>query len=82
MKWKQERPKWCPHKDCLHKRRVQDALCGGHLPKPEPHDGDFNHYRFCINETCDPDSSKVFDLQVNNTDLYWFRSVFNALDGK
>jgi len=43
--WKQERPNWCPHTDCLFKRRVQDAMCGGHLPTPVEHDGGFNDYR-------------------------------------
>jgi len=74
--YKQERPKWCPHQDCIHQRRVMDELCGGKLPKPEPHDADFNTYRICIK------TDTVFDLQVNKTDLDWFRWVFDALDGK
>ena len=54
-----------------------EHLCGGDLPKPEPHGGDFNNHRICINAG-DP----VFDLQVNDTDLDWFRWIFDALDGK
>jgi len=74
--YKQERPDWCPHKDCVFVRRVLDSICGGKLPKPEPHNGDFNPYRICIK------TDEVFDLQVNDTDLGWFRWVFDALDGK
>ena len=74
--WKQERPAWCPHQDCVFCRRSQDALCGGRLPKPEPHDGDENTHRFCIN------ADGVFPLQVNKTDLGYFRWIFDALDGE
>lgn len=79
--WKQERPTWCPHQDCIFKRRVMDSICGGHLPKPEPHGADSNDKRFCLNFDDDP-STEVFDLQVNDTDLDWFRWVFDAMDGK
>lgn len=75
--WKQERPSWCPHTECLFRRRVQDALCGGELPAPEPHDEDHNTHRICINA-----GEPVFDLQVNASDLERFRWVFDALDGK
>ena len=77
MTFKQERPKWCKHQDCIHQRRVLDALCGGKLPEPVPHNGAFNHYRICIRSNGD-----VFDLQVNDTDIDYFRWVFDALDGK
>lgn len=80
MEWKQERPGWCPHKDCQFKRRVMDDLCGGHLPAPERHDEDFNHHRLCLNGA--DSNGGVFDLQVNNTDLFWLRWTFDALDGK
>lgn len=80
--WKQERPSWCPHPDCEFKRRTQDAICGGKLPEPQPHNGDFNTHRFCINESLSAKDSKVIDLQVNNTDLDYFRWIFDALDGK
>jgi len=77
MTYKQEKPTWCKHLDCIFQRRVLDVLCGGELPKPEPHNGDFNLYRVCIRT-----NGEVFDLQVNNTDLDWFRWIFDALDGK
>lgn len=57
-----------------------DAICVGHLPKPEPHDGDENIHRWCLNGAAD--NGGVFDLQINNTDLWWFRQMFSALDGK
>jgi len=74
--WKQERPGWCPHQDCIFSRRSQDALCGGRLPKPEPHDGDENTHRLCIK------TGEVFDLQVNKTDCDGIRFILDALDGK
>ena len=74
--WKQERPAWCPHRNCVFSRRSQDALCGGSLPKPAPHDGDENTHRLCIK------AGEVFDLQVNKTDLGYFRWILDALDGK
>lgn len=75
--WRQERPDWCPHQSCLFKRRAQDAVCGGTLPGPAEHDDDYNTYRICLNE-----AGKVDNYQVNNTDLEWFRWIFDALDGK
>ena len=84
-KWKQEQPTWCPHKDCRFKRRAMDKLCGGELPEPEEHDGGVNTHRFCINAGCINKTVKcdgIFDLQVNSTDLQWFRWIFDALDGK
>ena len=75
-KWHQERPAWCPHQDCVFSRRSQDALCGGRLPKPEPHEGDENTHRLCIK------TGEVFDLQVNKADLGYFRWILDALDGK
>jgi len=78
--WKQERPPWCPHEDCVFRRRVMDKICGGELPTPEPHDGDLNTHRWCLNGAAD--NGGVFDLRVNATDLEWFRWTFDALDGK
>jgi hypothetical protein len=77
--WKQERPEWCPHQDCIFQRRAMDSLCGGKLPEPVEHDGDFNTHRLCINGAMPND--EVFDLQVNKGDLFWFRFIFEALDG-
>jgi len=78
--YRQERPWWCPHPDCQFKRRVQDHICGGNLPEPVPHEGDLNKYRICLNHVLA--FPEVFDLQVNDSDLDWFRWIFNALDGK
>lgn len=75
--WKQERPSWCPHKDCIFLRRVMDSACGGELPNPEPHGKDFNSNRFCMKE-----EQGVIDYQVNHSDLEWLRWIFDALDGK
>ena len=79
--WKQERPAWCPHVDCLFRRRVMDECCGGQLPVPIEHDGTPNTYRFCLN-FLEPPIPSVFDLQVNGNDLDWFRWVFDKLDGR
>jgi len=76
--WKQERPPWCKHNDCFFKKRHQDSLCGGWLSPPQEHNGDFNHYRFCIRF----DDDQVIDIQVNDSDLQYFRSIFDVLDGK
>ena len=76
--WKQERPDWCKYTDCIFKKRHQDALCGGRLPSPELHEGDFNCYRICIRFS----DTELIDIQVNNSDLEYFRSIFDALDGK
>jgi hypothetical protein len=57
-----------------------DSTCAGHLPRPVPHASDFNHYRLCMNGALP--NGEVFDLQVNDTDLEWFRWMFDALDGK
>ena len=75
--WKNERPEWCPHKDCKFKRRAQDAMCCGHLPKPEKHGDDTNIYRLCLNGVSD--DGGVFDLQINRSDIYHFRRLFAAL---
>ncbi len=78
--YKQERQPWCSHQDCIFRRVALDNACVGALPEPVPHDNDFNHYRICLNRVLP--NNEVFDLQVNNTDLDWFRWLFDALDGK
>ena len=75
--WKQEQPTWCPHQDCIFKRRVMDSICGGHLPQLDPHDRDFNAYRVCLCGVLP--NNAIFDLKVNPSDLDWFRWVFDAL---
>jgi hypothetical protein len=79
QEWKQERPSWCPHTDCAFRRRAMDAICGGELPKPEDHDGTPNTHRVCWNGA--GRAGEVLDLQVNGTDLGWFRWIFDAMDG-
>ena len=39
--YKQERPAWCPNQSCGFSRRVLDGLCGGKLPEPMAHGGDY-----------------------------------------
>lgn len=75
--WKQERPSWCPHPDCLFRRRAMDDICGGKLPAPEPHDGDHNTMRLCLNGA--DSTGAVFDLQVNDSDLHWLRWIFEGM---
>jgi len=78
--WLQERPEWCPHTECIFRRRVLDSICGGELPATVEHDGDQNTHRLCIRE---PESDPpIWDLMVNETDLDWLRWVLDALDGK
>ena len=73
----QERPTWCPHQTCQFKFRVTDAMCAGELPKPEPHDGDLNTHRMCLNGA--DEGGGVFDLQINRSDVGWFRRLFEAI---
>lgn len=75
--WTQVRPDWCPHPTCGFKRRVTDAMCVGKLPQPEPHDGDLNTHRLCLNGATD--AGGVFDLQINRSDVSWFRWLFDAI---
>ena len=73
-----KRSSWCPHKTCKNLRTLQDKMCVGKLMKKEEHDGDFNTHRICLDtkET----GHGVFDLQINKTDCYWFRLLFDAID--
>lgn len=75
--WKQERPDWCPHLDCLFLRRAMDNICGGRLPQPESHNEDFNTHRFCLVDVLPED--EIFDLQINKTDIGWFEFIFQAI---
>ena len=76
MEWKQERPDWCPHLDCVFVQRFQDALCG-RLPHPEPHGPGFNDSRFCMRQQ--PEGGEVIDWQINEGDVCHFRRMFDAL---
>jgi hypothetical protein len=77
--YRQEQPSWCPHSNCLHRRRVEDAVCGGELPAPTYHNGVANTHRLCMRNT---DSGEVIDWMTNGNDLEQLRWVFDALDGK
>lgn len=82
-KFKQERPSWCPHNSCKFKRISQDKICGGDLPEHQPHDVGgplVNTYRFCLKNVLP--NKEIFDLQVNDNDLQFFRWIFDSLDGK
>lgn len=74
MEWKNERPGFCPHPDCTFKMRAQDRICIGALQAREEHDDDYNTHRLCIDA-----GGPVFDLQVNRSDVYHFRRLFNAI---
>ncbi len=54
-----------------------DSMCVGQLPKPEPHDGDLNTHRLCLNGA--GEGGGVFDLQINKSDVGWFRWLFDAV---
>ena len=75
--WKQERPTWCHHKDCIFLRRAMDSFCGGKLPVPIKHNKGLNTHRFCLNE----EVFGITDYMVNDNDLQWIRWIFDALDG-
>ncbi len=86
--YEQERPSWCPHPTCIFKRRAMDSMCGGALPKEVKETDEFkqlhiNDLRVCLNETHQPPPhAKVIDFKVNDSDLDWFRFVYDALDEK
>jgi hypothetical protein len=71
------RPQWCPHQDCRFQVQFQEAMCGGDLPAPSEHDGDFNHHRLCLAGAAD--NGGVFDLQINKTDIFHLRRIFDKL---
>ena len=77
QEWKNERPEWCPHANCEYRLRAQDSACVGYLPLPIPHGEDSNDYRFCLNGALE--SGEVFDLMINDSDLYHFKRLFAAL---
>jgi hypothetical protein len=78
-RWTQERPPWCPHPTCQFVgTQAQGSLCIGELPTPEPHDGDVNTHRWCIHGAKD-DGEWTFDLQINQTDVWWMRRLFDRV---
>ena len=72
------RPDWCKYPDCVFKRSGSDCFCVGILPKPLPHGDDFNTYRLCMHNELET----ISDIQLNDTDIWWLRWLFNSLDGK
>ena len=72
-----DRPKWCPHAECLFIETFQGSICIGKLPEKVEHDGDYNTHRWCLANAL-PDN-EVFDLQINKTDIFWFRLLFDAI---
>ena len=74
------KPSWCPHKDCICKSLRENKICGGHLPKPEPHGNDENIYRWCLKDALP--NNEIFDLQINDTDIYAFKIMFDILQDK
>ena len=81
MKYEQVRPKWCKHHSCIFKRRAMDNICGGDLPEPQDHGKckKVNTHRVCIRFE---EEGVITDIQLNDTDLDWFRWIFDALDGE
>lgn len=77
---KNERPAWCPHSSCAFLRQTQGLICVGALPEPVMHAETPNTHRLCLAEALP--SGEVFDLQVNTTDAYHFRRMFDAIDGR
>jgi len=75
--WRQERPNFCPHLECQFIFRVMDAMCGGTLPIPNPHNGQLNTHRFCLNDV--DRKGEIFDLTVNKNDIDWFRKLFDKM---
>lgn len=85
-----QRPSWCPHKDCNfvygfcqnEESPVEDqyGMCGGNLKVPTDHiSKGTNDKRVCFKfDNC----REVTDIMCNDTDLQWFRLVFDKLDGK
>jgi hypothetical protein len=80
MKWKQERPAWCPHSTCIYRVSGQAKLCFGELPAPEPHDVGENTHRMCIRGAED-DGEWTFDLQINRGDAWAFWRLLGKLFG-
>ncbi len=72
-----KRPQWCPHKDCQYLADSQSLMCKGRLPKPEPHEDDFNTHRLCINT--EETGHGIFDLQINHTDAYLLSNLLKGI---
>ena len=75
--FKQERPEFCPHIDCQFIYRVLESMCGGELTIPNPHNGQLNTHRFCLNDV--DGNGEIFDLTINKNDVGWFRKLFDEM---
>ena len=53
-------------------------MCIGNLPEPVSHDRDENIYRLCLNGAAE--DGGIFDLQINDTDIFWFKFLFKAVN--
>lgn len=78
--WKQERPEWCPHRDCGFVFRVQDAACTGRLPVPEVHENYFNTHRLCLRNQVE--SEMLAELHWNRTDAWSFGRLCHAIQSE
>jgi len=72
-----ERPDWCPYQDCICKANSQSQVCIGKLPKPEPHENDFNTHRFCLDER--ETKHGIHDLQINWSDAWNMIRLLNLV---
>jgi hypothetical protein len=71
------RPEWCPHKRCKINRTFQNKMCIGILSKPIKHGKGYNNYRLCLRGVLP--ANAIFDLQINDTDIWWFKLLFNSV---
>lgn len=78
--WRQERPTWCPHKDCAYRVSTQAVACLGELPNPTDHDGTPNTHRFCMRGASD-DGEWLFKLELNQGDAAALVRIFSACFG-
>ena len=76
--WKQERPNWCPHQDCIFKIRTQDAMCVGELQAPKDHGGVANTHRWCQRGAPD-DGEWLHSVAFNRGDAWTVIRVFEAV---
>ena len=80
-----DRPIWCPHVECKTLRCLQQMMCVGLMPEPVAHGADYNTHRLCLVEeeaTSVLDErifNQILDLQINKSDVFWFRTLFDVL---
>lgn len=79
---KQQRPIWCPYKDCGFIVRSQDAICIGKLPIPKDH-GNFkacNTHRLC-QRGAEDDGAWLHKVEWNRGDAWNFWRCLNSAFG-